>query len=235
MFPDARCYSVTFDNKPFAAGLMKHAFRGILEGDGPKNRNAVVVKVSKYNELLYDIEANILAQNFATTFNTYMYALFPGSVRQITFRPLTKCTVSNVDLLQKYVKRGDLVTVEDIIGGYYEKFNNNVGYENPNRKELLLAFSHWTYISSKGRYMICDLQGVQHIHEFCLTDPVVHSLEEAYGKTDLGKDGMNAVLNGHTCNRYCQTLGLPVAHRILNALLPPKVVFFQRQLLNHYT
>jgi len=232
MFPDGYYYDVKFENKPFAAGMIKYAFLGTLTGLGPKNNTKVVVKFSKSNQGIYDINASILSQKFAVTFNNLPKPV--GIIGQINFRPLTQCRVFFLTWAQMYVKFGDVVTVEDFIEGDYEKFNNNAGLENPNGKDLLLAFGHWTYIESRGKFMICDLQGVQHGYNYYLTDPAVHSLEKAYGLTDLGKAGMNAVLNGHTCNQYCQILGLPVSNRILNAL-QPNAVYFQTQLLNLYT
>ena len=44
--------------------------------------------------------------------------------------------------------------------------------------------------------------------EYKLTDPVVHSVDMIFGKTDLGVVGMERVLANHNCNLICQQLGL---------------------------
>lgn len=84
------------------------------------------------------------------------------------------------------------------------------------------AFSHFSFVKSKKRFMVVDLQGV-HIPKpdgtssYELTDPVIHKhgknnntkfSEWTFGRTDRGKKGMNAFFHTHQCNEVCKLLGL---------------------------
>ena len=64
------------------------------------------------------------------------------------------------------------------------------------------------YSSFPFTQQVCDLQGVKCGNEYLLTDPVVHSLDQIFGNTDLGVVGIERVLAAHDCNPVCQMLGL---------------------------
>jgi len=85
------------------------------------------------------------------------------------------------------------------------------------------AFSHFSYRHTSRKMLVCDLQGVvtttasPTVFEF--TDPVIHyasmsqSLSRArakrkFGRTDLGKKGINKFFKTHECNAVCYLLGL---------------------------
>lgn len=80
--------------------------------------------------------------------------------------------------------------------------------------EVAQAFSHFSYTYSE-KCLICDLQGsydgVSHIFNF--TDPVIHyhnrhkcDKKNLFGRTDLGKKGIDKFLETHECNRLCELL-----------------------------
>ncbi|CAN0550518.1 unnamed protein product, partial [Ectocarpus sp. 12 AP-2014] len=82
------------------------------------------------------------------------------------------------------------------------------------------AFSHFSYWQTRRRMLVCDLQGVlsssalgeDRAGVFELTDPVIHyrsksGRTQVYGKTDLGKSGMNKFFETHRCNDVCRLLG----------------------------
>jgi hypothetical protein len=85
---------------------------------------------------------------------------------------------------------------------------------------FLQAFSHFTYIESRRKYLVCDLQGalapstapgVQPV--FQLTDPVIHYASSKgrkyiYGRTDHGKKGFSRFFQSHKCNAICGLLSL---------------------------
>jgi hypothetical protein len=79
-------------------------------------------------------------------------------------------------------------------------------------EDVLLAFSHYTYVYSQRDILVCDLQGVlTHSSPMCfeLTDPAIHSKETGqFGRTDHGRKGMNLFFNTHKCNPLCEILGL---------------------------
>lgn len=54
------------------------------------------------------------------------------------------------------------LTIEKYMTGEFRKYNNNNGDEiTPISllEELMLAFSHWTYIYTRGELLVLDLQG----------------------------------------------------------------------------
>ena len=67
---------------------------------------------------------------------------------------------------------GPRILVEPFIQGEYMKFNSNLGWAD-GRYEVIQALSHFTYHHSKGKYLLCDLQGGEYDNHYILTDPVV--------------------------------------------------------------
>lgn len=54
------------------------------------------------------------------------------------------------------------LTIEKYMTGEFRKYNNNNGDEiTPSSllEELMLAFSHWTYVYTRGELLVLDLQG----------------------------------------------------------------------------
>ena len=78
------------------------------------------------------------------------------------------------------------------------------------------AFSHFSYEHSKGKQLVCDLQGVWNEEDgFVLTDPVVHYVSEnskkhVNGATDKGLEGVRKFFRTHTCDGLCAKMQLPV-------------------------
>lgn len=83
------------------------------------------------------------------------------------------------------------------------------------------AFSHFTYRHTHRKALVCDLQGVlsnstageDRAGVFELTDPAIHyrstsGRDQVYGKTDLGKKGVDKFFETHQCNDVCRLLGL---------------------------
>jgi len=77
------------------------------------------------------------------------------------------------------------------------------------------AFSHFSYEYSKGRRLVCDLQGVWNADDgFLLTDPVIHHVcskgrKHLNGATDKGVDGVKKFFQTHVCNSLCRRMKLP--------------------------
>ncbi|KAL7521922.1 hypothetical protein ACHAWX_006614 [Stephanocyclus meneghinianus] len=76
------------------------------------------------------------------------------------------------------------------------------------------AFSHFTYIFSKRKFLVCDLQGVLSTKPneplFELTDPVIHYSEMTdrrdFGRTDRGQQGIDDFFRSHKCSNLCHML-----------------------------
>merc|ERR1712032_1701769 len=106
-------------------------------------------------------------------------------------------------------KHGDVdscVIVEQFLDGDFVKFNSNNGYVNNDptfsaNTEVMQAFSHFTYVDSRGKHMVVDLQGVIDGPHMVLTDPQVLTRDRGecspYGHADTGWDGIKAFFGTH--------------------------------------
>uniref|UniRef100_A0A8C3UGH7 non-specific serine/threonine protein kinase n=1 Tax=Catharus ustulatus TaxID=91951 RepID=A0A8C3UGH7_CATUS len=110
------------------------------------------------------------------------------------------------------------LTIEKYMTGEFQKYNNNNGDEiTPISllEELMLAFSHWTYVYTGGELLVLDLQGVGEN----LTDPSVIKPEEkksrkmVFGPANLGEDAIRNFIAKHRCNSCCRKLKLPDLRR----------------------
>ena len=89
----------------------------------------------------------------------------------------------------------------------YQKFNSNTGWADDSTPwpRVMQAISHFSYHTSNGQSVLCDLQGGVYQDGVVLTDPVVCSIPRTYGPTDLGLQGMNSFFANHTCNEFCRS------------------------------
>lgn len=83
--------------------------------------------------------------------------------------------------------------------------------------EYLQAFSHFTYLFTNKKLLVCDLQGIYNTDTvpptFQLSDPAIHyksskKREMVFGRTDKGKVGIDMFFKSHTCSRFCKFLQL---------------------------
>jgi hypothetical protein len=129
------------------------------------------------------------------------------------------------------------VLVEQELDGKFTKWNNNAGAirtsmpgldalleedEDEDEDEPIdvndvpQAFSHFSYEASRGKQLVCDLQGVWNPADgFMLTDPVVHYMSSSgrkhkNGATDKGFEGMKRFFQTHKCGPLCAKMLLPV-------------------------
>jgi hypothetical protein len=151
------------------------------------------------NNWTADIQASREAQRFAKLFNAEI-----KSSKQITFIvPIVyECSPNICTPFRK----GEKVLVEPFLGkDAYEKFNSNSGWENKNCGSTMAAFSHFTYHSSGGKMLVCDLQGVKADDGYILTDPVICSVQQAFGITDCGEEGIRSFFANHDCTELCKS------------------------------
>jgi hypothetical protein len=88
--------------------------------------------------------------------------------------------------------------------------------------DYLTAFSHFTYVCSRGPMMVVDLQesfqerqpneAGSERSKFLWTDPALHNNHTQsatnFGRTKLGRRGIKAFFETHQCNAYCRLLNL---------------------------
>lgn len=89
----------------------------------------------------------------------------------------------------------------------YQKFNSNSGWADDSIPwaRVMQALSHFSYHTSGGATLLCDLQGGVYNDGVVLTDPVILSRTRQYGPTDLGPQGISSFFSNHVCNEYCRS------------------------------
>ena len=111
--------------------------------------------------------------------------------------------ISTNDECKKYLSPNKKVAIEPYLKGAYIKFSSNSGFENPIFEEIP-AFSHFTWIYSKGTKVVMDIQGIFNNDKYYLTDPACQSLNEQFGNSDLGAMGLCKFILCHRHNKYCE-------------------------------
>ena len=154
-------YRAVFEIKCFSERTSRYAFKGILLGEGPRNRTACVSKVFKPQinlDLRYEArkcqEASFEARKWARLWNKYIAPyLNVGEPKEIDFVIPLLAEIPDCTLPQRHV------TIEENLSGDYHKFNSNSGAENRQLSSILPAFGHWVWEASGRKIMICDIQG----------------------------------------------------------------------------
>ena len=173
-----------------------------------------------------------LAQRWAVSFNRKLLSL-PG---------INRLALPTIQFLECWVmmctnENGEKIgiLVEKMLDHtQYKKWNTNNGYVRSETSEsdccfrfkdnedecsfsvqdIPQAYSHYTYLASGRKFLICDLQGVldskKSVPTFELTDPAIHYRERTdrvdFGRTDRGKDGIQDFLRTHKCSNLCRMI-----------------------------
>ncbi|KAL7536710.1 hypothetical protein ACHAWF_005537 [Thalassiosira exigua] len=170
-----------------------------------------------------------LAQKYATIFNRKLSSL-PGARTKVPRIHFLECWVM---MFVNEKNEQDAILVEKMLDvKSYTKWNTNAGYvkgsPSPTATRSLeigdgvcisiedvpQAFSHFTYIASGRRFLVCDLQGVLNTSlsppVFELTDPAIHYKKRTqridFGRTDRGEAGIQDFLTSHKCSPLCRML-----------------------------
>lgn len=115
-------------------------------------------------------------------------------------------------------KENEVVVVEEFIPGEFTKFINNNGAIVPgtvkdfDRALKAECLCHYTYIRSEKKLILLDIQGAG----FTLFDPEIATSENAVTEDgelkfcmgNLSKAAVSMFTSVHTCNLYCEMLGL---------------------------
>lgn len=94
----------------------------------------------------------------------------------------------------------------------YQKFNSNTGWADDSLPwpRVMQAISHFSYHTTNGTALLCDLQGGVYQDGVVLTDPAMMSVSRCYGPTDLGTQGIETFFANHVCNEFCRSHWLKV-------------------------
>jgi len=233
------------EENPFGKGAERLAYRfyEVANENGTWKRVGGFMVAKESNKITPDNETRkekfhehfcrvqLKAQELATKFNEVVRStpvLFQSEDEVSRPPPIMflKCYV------YEYQKNGVSCgyLVENYLKGKYIKYNGNVGYvRNVNSDstidlkigevcltDFLHAFSHWVYVFTHNKMIVCDLQGVLdeegRYPVFRLTDPAINSKNRKhhrYGRTDAGMKGIRLFCSTHKCNKVCKGLGLP--------------------------
>jgi hypothetical protein len=128
--------------------------------------------------------------------------------------------VTNLDLRNDKIEEGDENESEsdddndNIVNS--QKTTEAIDLENSILPcDIPQAFTHFTFSHTKGKTMVCDIQGelILKLGEpvFECTDPCIHyrpnnQRGKNYGKTDFGSKGMSAFFDSHQCSSLCKLL-----------------------------
>ena len=196
------------ESEPFAEGRFRYAYKA--KWVKPVSRAGEMCVVKKFKDT-YSWKRT----DWDTTKKIYSKAhdLAKQFGRGIEF---TSCEVGQVkrsDNAPKGPKLEEYVVYEQYLEGDFNKWCNNYGYVSKEARGVdytLPSFMHWSWIYSKGREMVGDLQGVKKPRGgYRLTDPVIMSTSGQYGVTDTGIEGMAMFFLIHECSDICRGLPKP--------------------------
>lgn len=234
---------------PFEKGTERFAYRfQEIDTKGKLVGNFLVAKETKgvrevSKKLKFYIQfckVQSMASEFAKNFNRAIYKT--RSLKPLERGGHAPPTISFVKCsMYQYNDNNDdsgqrlSILVETFLKGKFIKYNANNGYVNEKAEndsptidltggeakltDFIQAFSHWTYVYSHQKLLLCDLQGVLNQEgrspKFGLTDPAFCSNKQkslssqCFGGTDIGLKGVRAFFRTHKCNMVCKCLGLP--------------------------
>jgi hypothetical protein len=253
---------VTFEAQHFSEGACRRAFRGLLHAPGDNGvvqdghrwsswKRAVdtktypcVVKVFKKNyhpkacdAWRTDVDVLKLAEKLALEFNRQSKAN-----KEIHFAMPLLAKMERVaaerflfwEYQESDLQKLEWVCVEPFLDGKFVKFLSNTGWVNQDvEAKLAHAFSHWTWHTSNGSCLVCDMQGIRFCDGYLLTDPACHTLQHTMGVTDLGQAGMESFFRTHVCNEFCKTYSRPQMIREGNRWKPRRGTTFTWQVEGH--
>ncbi len=146
------------------------------------------------------------------SFMLIFYNLSGMSFGQVQFLPSVLIELIDVnEVLERYFN------VEPFMAGNFTKLTNNWSFvekDDVQGKDLLLAFSHFSFCASDGKSIIVDIQGWTSEDKSgatFLTDPQIHTWDKkGFGTANRGKLGFQQFFQSQhaECNEICRALKL---------------------------
>lgn len=190
-----------FNLAPFAYGAFRECFIGVILDKNKKLTKTVDFPLGKCVVKKYKKNCNLIDKitDFLSSFIAIRYAIQFNNIIKMP----NKINFVNPFMTFDNVTK-QFVYVEPYLEGKFIRFSNNAGYENPDYTAIIPAFSHYTWLNSKGQFAVLDIQGTFINNKYILTDPAVQSVNMAFGGADLGACGIMIFLLKHKHNNICK-------------------------------
>jgi len=222
--------TLNFDKESFSEGSFRQAYKarvskGTISGFAEGNQLVLKCMKPEYFNTGWKISYKDAAMQeevvrLAESFNAEVQPTKGDGSCNIHVRAARIYTMTEDKLNSKgkpYLRKGEIIALEQLINGEWEKFNSNSGWSS-GKSSLPDAFSHWTWVHTGGEMLVCDLQGHRgrpggpkfgsEEYYYLFTDPALLSNDKRFGPTDLGEAGMKQWFAGHTCNSMCESIGV---------------------------
>ena len=223
-------YYATFNKDVYESGTFRYCYKGeIKDKNGNPSRPPLfpnekcLVKVFKdknyeVKDFINDLFNYFYAKNATFLFNKFfknrvpnLYYVTPyisSLQNHAKYNYLYFIPIKDSEQAKK-IKDDELMIIEPFLEGKYEKYINNICYEGDYIDKTISLFLHWNWVMTKGKTLLCDLQGVKRKNYFDLTDPAVQSIDRVYGRGDLGSCSLILFLASHKHNEYCKNFRWP--------------------------
>mmetsp|Transcript_21573 Transcript_21573/g.36123 ORF Transcript_21573/g.36123 Transcript_21573/m.36123 type:complete len:385 (+) Transcript_21573:1-1155(+) len=185
---------------PFASGKFRWVAMGEYT-DGPREGQKCVCKWFKsgftFEEEFFknDIRAVDQAALIVEQFNA------EGIIQQ-----MIRLNIPAVWVFDEHTDKAGTKVMQEPYIDCWQKFNSNSGWADDELPwpKVMQALSHFSYHASGGMMVLCDLQGGVFHDGVILTDPVILSVNQSFGVTDLGPQGISTFFSRHVCNEFCR-------------------------------
>ncbi|CAB4439741.1 unnamed protein product [Rhizophagus irregularis] len=202
----SKSFSFKIASRPFSAGVEKYAYfaRDVKSKPAKEMVMKEYLKVGERNnpleKYLEAVEVSTVAHFLSMKFNLIAER---KNISKVNFLNVKLLRCSSIDVRTRYY------AIEPRLNAEYKRFNVNTGVITKLR-DTLEAFAHFTYEYTEGYLVVCDLQGIELIDEFLLTDPAIHCIDPLrFGGTNFGEKGISELfLANHRCNDICKKLKL---------------------------
>lgn len=203
------------EHKPFAIGGCRKAHLFTFRSEAlPRSANRFVAKsmIDKIGRFALQELMSIAAMHELASF---IIATFQAQLKLYGI-------LGRINLVQSFIltvanpERSGLpefFSIEPFYPGHFAKFNSNNGWFSDSHP-LPQALSHFSFIDSKKKLLLCDLQGFTDakngVTNYYLTDPAFHSISiiPEFGATNISTEGIAHFFKTHICNEICLALNL---------------------------
>ena len=225
-------YYATFEKDVFQVGTFRYAYKGIIKNKARKptkpdlfpNEKCIVkiFKNKKYTigDFIIDLDNYYYSRKVSSIFNSeykessfvpkfnYIPSYVSSIERYSTYKLFYIFPIRDRESMKK-IQVDEWVTIEPLLDGKFKKFINNDCVENYDTDWSISLFMHWNWAYSKGKKLICDIQGEEKYKSYELTDPAVQSINSEYCFSDLGPCSLINFLINHNHNELCKNLPWP--------------------------